>query len=132
MTHALLKHSSTVFTIAIVLGTVSIKGYGRIFSPESRVRLVSNDVVFGLSSRQEVRIRKCGLCPSENRWMKIFDNCCVSSTLKAFAEVPKVLEIGEAGMVIDTFEHPGFNSLTLSALEDDQAEQVFAGLKTFS
>jgi hypothetical protein len=51
--------------------------------------------------------------------------------LKAFTEAPKVLGIGEAGQAADTFAQPGFNSLILSALEDDQARQVIASLKTF-
>jgi len=51
--------------------------------------------------------------------------------LKAFTEAPKVLGIGEAGRAADTYDHPGFNSLILSALEDDQAGQIIASLKTF-
>lgn len=51
--------------------------------------------------------------------------------LKAFTEAPKVLGIGEAGQAADTFEQPGFNLLILSALEDNQAWHVIAGLKTF-
>lgn len=51
--------------------------------------------------------------------------------LKAFTEAPKVFGIGEAGRAAGTLEQPGFNSLILSALEDDQAGKVIASLKTF-
>lgn len=51
--------------------------------------------------------------------------------LKAFTEAPKVLGIGEAGQAADTLEQPGFNSLILSALEDDQAEQVIGRLRAY-
>jgi hypothetical protein len=51
--------------------------------------------------------------------------------LNAFTEAPKVLGIGEAGRATDTVQQPGFNSLILSALEDDQAENVGAKLKQF-
>jgi hypothetical protein len=51
--------------------------------------------------------------------------------LRAFTEAPKVFGIGEAGMAAGTFEHPGYNSLILCALEDDQAGQVIGGLKSF-
>lgn len=51
--------------------------------------------------------------------------------LKAFTEAPKVLGIGEAGQAADTLAQPGFNSLILSALENDQADQVIAGLRAF-
>lgn len=51
--------------------------------------------------------------------------------LNAFTEAPKVLGIGEAGQAADTLQQPGFNSLILSALEDDQAGNVIARLKIF-
>lgn len=49
--------------------------------------------------------------------------------LKAFTEAPKVLGTGEAGRAADTLQQPGFNSLILSAMEDDQAAAIIARLK---
>ncbi len=54
-----------------------------------------------------------------------------SLNVKAFTEASKVLGVGEAGMAADTFEQPGFNSLILAALDDEQAERVIAGLQQF-
>ncbi|ALA58913.1 PG0541 family transporter-associated protein [Nitrospira moscoviensis] len=51
--------------------------------------------------------------------------------LKAFTEAPKVLGIGEAGRAADTLQQPGFNSLILSALEDEQARDVIERLTVF-
>lgn len=51
--------------------------------------------------------------------------------LTAYTEAPKVCGIGDAGMAEGTFEHPGYNSLILSALEDDRANEVITGIQRF-
>lgn len=48
--------------------------------------------------------------------------------LKAFTKAPKVLGSGDAGRAADSLQQPGFNSLILSALDDDQAGMVIARL----
>jgi hypothetical protein len=51
--------------------------------------------------------------------------------VKAFTEAPKVFGIGEAGKADSSFEWPGFNSMILAAMEDDQAAQVIEALRAF-
>jgi hypothetical protein len=51
--------------------------------------------------------------------------------VKAFTESPKVFGIGEAGKATSSFEWPGYNSLILAAMEEDQAAQVIRGLQSF-
>jgi|SRR5688500_10396901 hypothetical protein len=49
--------------------------------------------------------------------------------VKGFTEAPKVLGTGEAGRVGGTHEYPGYNSMILSALEDEEAKTVIARLQ---
>lgn len=51
--------------------------------------------------------------------------------VKAYTVAPKVLGFGEAGHAAGTFQHPGFNSLILLVLEEDQAQQVIGRLRMF-
>jgi hypothetical protein len=51
--------------------------------------------------------------------------------VKAFTEAPKVYGSGEAGHAEDSFEWPTYNSMILSALEDEQADHVIKGLTSF-
>lgn len=54
-----------------------------------------------------------------------------SLNVKAFTEAPRVFGIGEAGRSDDSFEWPGFNSMILAAMEDEQAAYVIDKLKEF-
>jgi hypothetical protein len=51
--------------------------------------------------------------------------------VKAFTEAPRVFGMGEAGKAEDSYEWPGFNSLILAAMENEQAAQVIGKLKEF-
>lgn len=51
--------------------------------------------------------------------------------VKAFTELHKVAGTGETGAAFHSFAWPGLNALVLTALPDDQAEQVAKGLKEF-
>ena len=54
-----------------------------------------------------------------------------SLDVKAFTEAPKVFGIGEAGAALHSFTYPGFNSMILTVLAEDQAERVMEGFKAF-
>lgn len=51
--------------------------------------------------------------------------------VRAFTDLPKVFGVGEAGTRFGSFEWPGFNSLILVALEDEQARRVVDRLTAF-
>ena len=51
--------------------------------------------------------------------------------VKAFTEAPKVFGMGEAGTAFKSFAWPGFNSLILAAMEEEQADRVVARLRAF-
>ena len=52
--------------------------------------------------------------------------------VKGFTEAPKLQGAGETGQTFQTFGWPGYNAMILAAMEEEQAEQVAARLKTFS
>ena len=51
--------------------------------------------------------------------------------VKAFTEAPKVFGMGDAGHAVNSFHGPGFNSMILAAMEEDQAETVVKELRAF-
>jgi hypothetical protein len=51
--------------------------------------------------------------------------------VKALTEAPKVFGMGEAGTAFSSFAWPGFNSLILAALEEEQIRRVITGLQAF-
>ena len=51
--------------------------------------------------------------------------------VKAFTEAPKVFGMGEAGTTFNSFGWPGFNSMILAAMEEEQADRVVARLRAF-
>jgi hypothetical protein len=56
--------------------------------------------------------------------------------VKGFTEAPKVFGVGEAGTAFSSSgpaaDWPGYNSMILAAMEDEQAKTVAASLKNFS
>ena len=51
--------------------------------------------------------------------------------VKAFTEVPSVVGAGETGIALHTFVSPQANSIVLTALADDHAAKVIAGLHAY-
>lgn len=51
--------------------------------------------------------------------------------VKAFTELPSVVGAGEAGAAFHSFTSPGANSIVLTALSEDQTEQVVKGLRDY-
>jgi hypothetical protein len=51
--------------------------------------------------------------------------------VKSFTEAPKVFGMGEAGTAFNSMDWPGSNCMILSAMEDEQATRVVAGLREF-
>jgi hypothetical protein len=51
--------------------------------------------------------------------------------VRAFTELPSVVGSGEAGPAFHTFASPQANSIVLTALTDDQAENVINGLRIY-
>jgi nitrogen regulatory protein PII len=52
--------------------------------------------------------------------------------VKGFTETPKVHGKGETGKTFQTFGWPGYNSMIMAAMEDEQADLVVKRLKIFS
>lgn len=46
--------------------------------------------------------------------------------IQNFTEAPKFFGMGDAGHTFETFHWPGFHSMILAAMGEDQAEQVVA------
>jgi hypothetical protein len=51
--------------------------------------------------------------------------------LKALTEAPKFFGIGDAGQACDAFHLPGFHSMILAGIDEDQTERVLEELKGF-
>lgn len=51
--------------------------------------------------------------------------------VKAFTEAPKAFGVGKAGTAFSSFARPGFNSMILAAMEEEQADRVVARLRAF-
>lgn len=51
--------------------------------------------------------------------------------VKAFTELPSVIGAGEAGAAFHSFATPGANSIVLTALAEEHAEQVVKGLHAY-
>ena len=51
--------------------------------------------------------------------------------VKAFTELQKVGGTGETGAAFHSFASPGVNTMIMTALAEDQADRVVAGLKAF-
>lgn len=51
--------------------------------------------------------------------------------VKAFTEMPSVVGSGEAGPAFHSLVVPQTNAMVLTALEDDQADRVVAGLRAY-
>lgn len=51
--------------------------------------------------------------------------------INAFTEVPKIVGVGDAGQAFGSLTWPGHHAILLSALENEQAEQVIGVLKEF-
>lgn len=51
--------------------------------------------------------------------------------VKAFTEVPSVVGSGDAGTAFHAFVSPQANSIVLTALTEEQADQVIKGLQAY-
>jgi hypothetical protein len=51
--------------------------------------------------------------------------------IKAFTEAPKILGIGDAGHAFDFLYWPGFHSMIVAAMDEDQAKRILEELKAF-
>lgn len=54
-----------------------------------------------------------------------------ASGVNAYTNVRRVGGVGEDGARFDSFEHPGFNSLIVTALDDDDTAVLVERLRSF-